>query len=225
MSDKKEDCFVSAMIVAFKITVLLLLILCGFSFIYYSEISLDSKISSFFGFISSLSLICTILFFSITNEKEKIKDKEEKDKIKLSIFRMVCLTAENFIKEFDLLISMEKIIEKNINDIKFEKIGNMYITNMKTIGLKEINCIFEPDMSTINQCVVESSKSDINMYESMYKIHTYMTRIINSTNFFFLDNDIEKLSKNYFSIIKEYNDELKKELSLIKKHIDDNPLH
>ena len=76
MSDKKEDCFFSAMRTAFLIILGLVIFYLGYSFIYFSKISLDSKISSFFSFISSFGILFTIIVYlwqKGDNEKQKIK--------------------------------------------------------------------------------------------------------------------------------------------------------
>ncbi|MBS0858407.1 hypothetical protein [Providencia rettgeri] len=76
MSNKNEDCFVSAMKVAFIIIVLILIFLCGFSFIYYSEISLDSKTSSFFSFLSLFGIVLAYVIY----KKQKTHSIELEDK-------------------------------------------------------------------------------------------------------------------------------------------------
>lgn len=76
MPDKKEDYFVSSMIIAFIILGFILVFLCGLSFIYYSEISLDSKISSFFSFLSLFGIILAYVIY----RKQKANSIELEDK-------------------------------------------------------------------------------------------------------------------------------------------------
>lgn len=82
MNRKKEDYFCSAMRLAFIIIILLLIFFFGFSFIYYSNISLDSKISSFFGFTSTFGILATIFVYHMQKKSDDKKQKNRDEIIK-----------------------------------------------------------------------------------------------------------------------------------------------
>ncbi|MQC06433.1 hypothetical protein [Morganella morganii] len=80
MSNKEPLRFIFSLRWAFSIILILTLFFLPFSFIYYSEISLDSKISSFFSFISTFGIAATIgvYFWQKNDSNKKQKDFDEK---------------------------------------------------------------------------------------------------------------------------------------------------
>lgn len=77
MNNKEPTWFISTLRWAFSIILILILFFLTFSFIYYSEISLDSKISSFFSFISTFGIAATIgvCFWQKKDNLSKIEKK------------------------------------------------------------------------------------------------------------------------------------------------------
>ncbi|UFK95920.1 MULTISPECIES: hypothetical protein [Providencia] len=169
--------------------------------------------------LSSFSVLSAIVIYMVTSRKEKNKEKEERDKMNVSIVRIINLIAEPLIKEFDLFTSREPLIEKNSDDVTFKKNENMYTIIIQKDGYKERTSIFIPDLSLLRQCAIESSKSDSYIYESVYKINTYISHILNSTNFIFRDESSKLANKNYFNLIKERVDSLKKEMISLNEYI------
>ncbi|MEQ5234273.1 MULTISPECIES: hypothetical protein [Providencia] len=169
--------------------------------------------------LSSFSVLSAIIIYMVTSRKEKNKEKEERDKMNVSIVRIINLIAESLIKEFDLFISRESLIEKNSDDVTFKKNENMYTIIIQKDGYKERTSIFIPDLSLLRQCAIESSKSDNYIYESVYRINTYISHVLNSTNFIFRDETPKLANKNYFNLINERVDSLKKEIISLNEYI------
>ncbi len=77
MSDKGENCLTFVLWWSFIIILFTTVFLLGFSFIYYSQISLDSKISSFFSFTSTFAIVATITVYFL-QKKHSIELENKK---------------------------------------------------------------------------------------------------------------------------------------------------
>lgn len=134
MSNKESLRFIFSLRWAFSIILILTLFFLPFNFIYNADISLDSKISSFFSFISTFGIAATIgVYFWQKNDNKKT----EKEKIKITAesyygilrrhFDDLKNTTNGLIKIHELssksdVVSIECISLHNMSlfDIKFE---------------------------------------------------------------------------------------------------------
>lgn len=117
MSNKGESCLTFVLTWSFIIILFVTVFLCGFSFIYYSEkISLDSKVSSFFSFVSSLGILSTIGVYIHQKNREDRMQKNKDDIVK----RYIILDIKGHLK--------------TISDIK-KFLDSEYRTHYKEIEL------------------------------------------------------------------------------------------
>lgn len=149
MSDKGENCLTFVLKWSFIIILFTTVFLLGFSFIYYSQISLDSKISSFFSFLSSLGILTTIgVYFWQKNDSKRKQHEYEKNffsDIKKAAKEFI-LTSEKYKKAFEeILRNYNKMhdsiviskVEYSILLIKVERYGILqnleHITNCQPV--------------------------------------------------------------------------------------------
>ncbi|HGN0294521.1 TPA: hypothetical protein ACKRII_002964 [Proteus mirabilis] len=149
MSDKDENCLTFVLKWSFIIILFTTVFLLGFSFIYYSQISLDSKISSFFSFLSSLGILATIgVYFWQKNDSKRKQHEYEKNffsDIKKAAKEFI-ITSEKYKKAFEEILRNynkmhDSIViskgEYSILLIKVERYGVLqnleYITNCQPV--------------------------------------------------------------------------------------------
>ena len=130
MNNKEPEWFISSLRWSFSAIALILLFLGVYSFIYYSTISLDSKISSFFSFISTFGIAATIgVYFWQKNDNKKT----EKEKIKN--------TAESYYE----------ILRRHFDDLKNSTNGLIKIHELSSkIDVISIDCISLHNMSSFD---------------------------------------------------------------------------
>ncbi|MBT0456903.1 hypothetical protein [Morganella morganii] len=96
MDNKEPLCFISALRLAFSIILILTLFFLPFSFIYNANISLDSKISSFFSFISTFGIVATIGVYIWQRNDQKKRDNKILNRRKESIKHLIKISVSNF---------------------------------------------------------------------------------------------------------------------------------
>ncbi|MBT0494065.1 hypothetical protein [Morganella morganii] len=96
MDNKEPLCFISALRLAFSIVLILTLFFLPFSFIYNANISLDSKISSFFSFISTFGIVATIGVYIWQRNDQKKRDNKILNRRKESIKHLIKISVSNF---------------------------------------------------------------------------------------------------------------------------------
>lgn len=150
MNNKEPIYFISALRWAFSITLMLTLLFLPFSFIYHSEISLDSKISSYFGLTSTFGIVVTIVVYLLGKHNSEKKQIEYDDIFFMEInntLKSYIRSGDGIKENFDEILLKNNIfnisIHKGIND-KFIKI------NLETESSKSSMLIFCPHDSNFN---------------------------------------------------------------------------
>ncbi|AYY80966.1 hypothetical protein I5F07_02325 [Proteus vulgaris] len=129
MSNKGDKRLTSVLKWPFIIILFINAFLLGFSFIYYSEITLDSKISSFFSFVSTFGILATIVVYWLG--KADLDNKEKRsNEIKL---KSISTRLNHQIKINTHITEQLKSLCKNIInngeflDIKFHIANNFLL--------------------------------------------------------------------------------------------------
>ncbi|WP_235365997.1 hypothetical protein [Proteus terrae] len=188
MSSKCENCLTFVLRWSFIIIIFTILFLCGFSFIYYSKISLDNKISSFFSFISTFGILATIGVYFWQKKDASLIENYKIEKQKESIKILILDAVSNF-------------------HLSFESTKNHLLWNDTKNALRQIDNI---DTTIISKCLYDASNVDNNMFKNIselniaiieYKLHI-MNKIENYNNG---DDNAIKLAVIY---CKEANKEI-----------------
>ncbi len=216
MNNKEPAWFISSLCLAFSTIPLLILFFGGTSFIYYSEISNGEKISSLFGFLSSLSIIVSLVLFFIATKNEKIKNLTLNKKNAIAITNTTSAIMSEFIKEFNIILSRESMIDDNKNKISLMAHDDMHIIIIKNNGFEMTTDIFIPQLALLKNCIIELSKINTELFNKAVNISILATEMINSTKFIFSKHSFETPTKKYFEIIKENTNKIKLELSKMK---------
>ncbi|HHO0367450.1 TPA: hypothetical protein ACRR5U_001171 [Morganella morganii] len=118
MSNEKEEYFCSAMVVLFWSIIALTIFFLGYSFIYYSDIDLASKISSGFSFVSSLSIFVTIIIYFMQKKSDDEKQRTRDEIVKRNL--NIALSSHKT-TILNILKFIEDDFEENYKSIMTEK--------------------------------------------------------------------------------------------------------
>lgn len=186
MSDKSENCLTFVLKWSFIIILFITVFLLGFSFIYYSQISLDSKISSFFSFLSSFGILATIgVYFWQKNDSKRKQHEYEKNffsDIKKAAKEFILIsekykkafeeTLRNYNKTHDSIVISKG--EYSILVIKIERYGKPqsfeYITNCQPVLNLEKTRMDPALLSSEANDLYDESKLTLEEVESFIKL-------------------------------------------------------
>ncbi|MCW9687979.1 hypothetical protein [Proteus terrae] len=127
MSDKGDNCLIFVLKWSFIIILFTTVFLLGFSFIYYSKITLDSKISSFFSFISALGILATIIIYHLQK-----KDRKENENI------LMCKKIKSYKESIEyekrklrlllknLILLRKRIVKDYVEKIEIRRRNNIF---------------------------------------------------------------------------------------------------
>ncbi|WPD00338.1 hypothetical protein [Proteus terrae] len=138
MDNKEPLRFISALRWAFSIILILLLFFLPFNFIYYSDISLDSKISSFFSFISSLGILATISVYLWQKYDNKIIEKNINCKIISHTKTQLSYICYDFYQKISQIQSLSDFINEEYGTKKYQCNSSIYNINIRIIANKYI---------------------------------------------------------------------------------------
>ncbi|HEM6893811.1 TPA: hypothetical protein U2I46_001227 [Providencia stuartii] len=205
MPDKKEDCFVSAMIVAFKTLGFLLVFLCGLSFIYYSEISLDSKISSFFSFLSLFGIILAyVIYRKQKTHSIELEDKKSK-RIDESISKILLMECQRIAHDVEFMQkSYIFLSQKKPDNPEVKKDGIYYYV---TTGFGEqktcIRYFYRMDTSKLMEALRLAVNNNSKYFDTIYQFIDSVDMANNNLDnwlfdvkFIYQENNIYNMSLN-----------------------------
>lgn len=194
MSDKKEDCFCSAMKTAFLIILCLVIFFLGISFIYYSKMDYSNKVSSVFGFLSALGIFATIVVYFL--EKNEVEKKQ--------------MVIDRFIKR-NLVTSLDEVLVsiENIEKFTNSDFASKYASISCTVKRNKYLTLdaFGKNNEFINSKTIATNSTDEMMRESMK--NRFMTSmdlmiIVEDVNFTIIELK-NIIDRTIISSMKNYN--------------------
>ncbi|WP_067399831.1 hypothetical protein [Morganella psychrotolerans] len=196
MDNKEPIIFVSALRWAFSIVLILILFFLPFSFICYSEISLDSKISSFFSFLSLFGIVAACVIY-IKQKKHSIDTEIRKNiRIDNSISKILLMECERigYHREF-MQKSYMFLVDNKPSNLTVKKEGINYYIVFKAENRKEYTRVFykiddSKLMGVLNIAVNSNSKYLDTVYSFIEAIEMVNTNLDNC--FFDEKNMLEK---------------------------------
>ncbi|MBI6216153.1 hypothetical protein ACNARK_12020 [Proteus sp. DFP240708] len=226
MSDKDENCLTFVLKWSFIIILFTTVFLLGFSFIYYSQISLDSKISSFFSFLSSLGILATIGVY-FWQKNDNAKKQQEFDEKLIPLIKKKSQVTLHTIKKIESLINKEtKLNQLSLNKNKLilstmtpSKHG---INLLDFLNSVELN-IHNDDDNEINNNKLKLS-SDLYHYVRILNdefnyivnnLHSYITNNINNKR-----NTDSILSSYYNDILTQNKNDLLNSIEILETFIE-----
>ncbi|MBC4010405.1 hypothetical protein H8R13_01405 [Morganella morganii] len=185
MKNKEPDWFISSLRWSFAAIALILLFLGVYYFIYFSTISLDSKISSFFSFISSLGIIAACVIY--IKQKKHLIETEIKKNIRIddSISKILLMECEriSYHREF-MQKSYMFLVNKKPSDLMVKKEGTNYYVTFEAENNKEYTKVFYKIddsrlMEILNLAVNSNSKYLDTVYRFIEAIEMVNTNLDN----------------------------------------------
>lgn len=213
MCSKCEKWFISSMRWSFLIILVLLLFFSGIIFIYYAEISNGEKISSLFGFLSSLSIIVSIFLYFASSKNEKTKSEKLNKEHAIAMTRTISVIMQSLIAELNVILSRESMIEDNRNNTSLNIHSDMCIITIKNHNFETTTDVFIPKLELLNNCIIELSKINGELFNKAVNINILATTSINSTRFIFSKYSFETPTRGYFKLINQNINKIKLELS------------
>lgn len=217
MKSKEPINFISALRWAFSITLILTLFFLPFSFIYYSEISLDSKISSFFSFISTFGIAATIgvYFWQKNDSNKKQKDFDEK---LIPLIKKKSQLILYTIKEIESLIKRE-----GDNDTLLIKKDTLTLTRHTDIGSKSdyFDYFFSNsvELNTHNSDDNEINNNKLKLSSDLYhyirRLNDEFNYIVSKLNSYIASNIHYKSSTGYILSICNNNQRIRNKNDLL----------
>lgn len=169
MSDKKEDCFCSAMKTAFLIILILIVFFLGYSLIYYGDMDYSSKISSGFSFLSSFGILATIgVYFW---QRKDIEGNESKRITAACNSLSIAISLNKLFIKINTgnIINLHKVLESKDSDYIETDMLYAYPEN----GSDYIY-IYKMTKSNLSEILMEVAHIDKGLYNAIFY---YLTRI------------------------------------------------
>ena len=208
MSNKKEDCFCSAMKTAFLIILILVVFFLWYSLIYYGDMDYSSKLSSGFSFLSSLGILATIYVYWWQKKDSENSEKKRQKEISISYLNIFTAYAGELKTIVNQLVKLHDLLNRN-NDSFVEYLGghNIHAFILKNTKGRELGNarMFKFDSSSLSYIYSSSASVNVNIsekYQFLYKrsiqINTYIENLILKIHY---DNSKENIL-DYFSTLK-----------------------
>ncbi|OBU09882.1 hypothetical protein [Morganella psychrotolerans] len=205
MKNKEPDWFISSLRWSFAAITLILLFLGVYSFIYYSTISLDSKISSFFSFISSLGIVAACVIY-IKQKNHSIETEIKKNiRIDDSISKILLMECERigYHREF-MQKSYMFLVDNKPSNLTVKKEGTNYYVAFKVENHKEYTKVFYKIddsrlMGVLNLAVNSNSKYLDTVYkfiEAIEMVNTNLDNLLFDGKYMLKKNNIYNMSLN-----------------------------
>lgn len=165
MSDKGECCLTFVLKWSFIIILCTTVFLLGFSFIYYSEISLDSKISSFFSFISTFGIAATIVVYLL----QKFHSDRNEKKIVNAYLNAMHEEISGLNKNKENISKIKEIIKNgNIDKLYIRHKEDFYTFFFKIKGIKKPKKIIIKWSDTVKYRIYDLRQNSINVDIGLY---------------------------------------------------------
>ncbi|MEM8052738.1 hypothetical protein Q4Q99_14395 [Morganella morganii] len=185
MDNKEPICFISTLRWAFLIILISTILFLLYDFLYYLEISLDSKMSYFFSFISSLGIVAACVIY-IKQKNHSIETEIKKNiRIDNSISKILLMECERiaYHREF-MQKSHVFLVEKKPSNLTVKKEGTNYYVTFKSGGHKEYTKVFYKIddsrlMGVLNLAVNNNSKYLDTVYKFIEAIEMVNTNLDN----------------------------------------------
>lgn len=192
MSNNGEDCFCDAMKYAFLIILVLVVFFLGYSLIYYSNMSYSEKLSSGFGFVSSLGILSTIIIYVLQKNDSEKKDKIKGYKIVKNAKKRISSISKDFMYKLYYIEDLQNFINKKYNENDHSYHHVIYELKTSFIGDKYILSF--------------TLKKNLD-----YKVYTGNANFIKTNK---VDDRVDFIFDGYSEIIKEVSS-IYKQISLI----------
>ncbi|MET4893126.1 hypothetical protein [Morganella morganii] len=236
MNNKEPEWFISSLRWSFSAIALILLFLGVYSFIYYSTISLDSKISSFFSFISAFGIAATIVVYFWQKRDASKSNKESLKKIAESHFVILEKYSSKIESSVDSLIKMNELISQKINKknysqyvityriddiIEFE-LFELFGYNNLSIDAFMINRIDITPLSIIYANSISIGSKEASAAWFVYEISLLLNSIVDQLIIAIeRDNSWENVSSKISKLsLNKFNDKVKENINDFKSYLD-----
>lgn len=244
MENKEPIRFISILRWTFLILLILVLFFLPFSFIYYSKISLDSKISSFFSFISTFGIAATIVVYcwqkrdTKKSNKESLRKKAESHFIILEKYSNKIEGSVNGLIKMNELISHKKNEKKtNEEELQNNKNHNQYVTTYRIDDIVEFELFDYNDLSVdafmINRIditplsIIYANSTSIGSKEAsaawfMYEVSLLLNSVIDQLIMAIeRDNSWENVTSRISKLsLNTFNDKVKENINNFKNYLD-----
>ncbi len=213
MSEKEEDCFASAMITAFQIMALILAIECVYSFIYYSEISLDSKISSSISFASLFGIVLTYVIYKKQKEHSIELENKKNERIDSSISKILLMECQRIGYDVEFMQKSYMFLSQKKPDNPEVKKDGIYYYIMTGFGEQKrcIRYFYRMDTSKLMEALRLAVNNNSKYFDTIYQFIDDVDMVNNNLDnwlfdvkFIYQENNIYNMSlNNLYRIINE----------------------
>ncbi|HGM9746328.1 hypothetical protein ABN236_09030 [Proteus sp. fly-1013] len=188
MSNKGDKLLTFVLKWSFIIILFTTVFLLGFSFIYYSQISLDSKISSFFSFLSSLGILATIgVYFWQRNDAKKLANEVEK-----SILNMIISECQRVESELQHAENVFSILDKiELINITSKNNGDIFIiTSINENMRSRTNYLKKIELSSIENLLGLATSTNSKYIEVIYSMMVDIMRSNEELSLWLLSDNV-----------------------------------
>ncbi|ATN01145.1 hypothetical protein CRN77_16010 [Proteus vulgaris] len=213
MSDKGENCLTFVIWWSFIIILFTTVFLLGFSFIYYSQISLDSKISSFFSFTSTFGIVATITVYFLQKKHSIELENKKNERIDSSISKILLMECQRIGYDVEFMQKSYMFLSQKKPDNPEVKKDGIYYYIMTGFG-KQKRCIryfYRMDTSKLMEALRLAVNNNSKYFDTIYQFIDDVDMVNNNLDnwlfdvkFIYQENNIYNMSlSNLYRIINE----------------------
>ncbi|MGO2104902.1 MAG: hypothetical protein ACTH3P_05785 [Proteus vulgaris] len=213
MSDKGENCLTFVLWWSFIIILFTTVFLLGFSFIYYSQISLDSKISSFFSFTSTFGIVATITVYFLQKKRSIELENKKNERIDSSISKILLMECQRIGYDVEFMQKSYMFLSQKKPDNPEVKKDGIYYYIMTGFGEQKrcIRYFYRMDTSKLMEALRLAVNNNSKYFDTIYQFIDDVDMVNNNLDnwlfdvkFIYQENNIYNMSlSNLYRIINE----------------------
>ncbi|AZH06002.1 TPA: hypothetical protein RG700_001738 [Proteus mirabilis] len=213
MSDKGENCLTFVLWWSFIIILFTTVFLLGFSFIYYSQISLDSKISSFFSFTSTFGIVATITVYFLQKKHSIELENKKNERIDSSISKILLMECQRIGYDVEFMQKSYMFLSQKKPDNPEVKKDGIYYYIMTGFGEQKrcIRYFYRMDTSKLMEALRLAVNNNSKYFDTIYQFIDDVDMVNNNLDnwlfdvkFIYQENNIYNMSlSNLYRIINE----------------------
>ncbi|MDL4029392.1 hypothetical protein QA658_11635, partial [Proteus mirabilis] len=171
MSDKGENCLTFVLWWSFIIILFTTVFLLGFSFIYYSQISLDSKISSFFSFTSTFGIVATITVYFLQKKHSIELENKKNERIDSSISKILLMECQRIGYDVEFMQKSYMFLSQKKPDNPEVKKDGIYYYIMTGFGEQKrcIRYFYRMDTSKLMEALRLAVNNNSKYFDTIYQ--------------------------------------------------------
>ncbi|WP_260291480.1 hypothetical protein [Proteus vulgaris] len=210
MSDKGENCLTFVLWWSFIIILFTTVFLLGFSFIYYSQISLDSKISSFFSFTSTFGIVATITVYFLQKKHSIELENKKNERIDSSISKILLMECQRISYDVEFMQKSYMFLSQKKPDNPEVKKEGMYYYVISGFGEQKthVRCFYSMDTSKLMEALRLAVNNNSKYFDTIYQFIDAIEMANKNLNdclfdikYLYQENNLYNMSLNDINII------------------------